>query len=200
IKDQSIFFMFVGDGATRQLVEMLSKELGLKNMIFRNPVPKGEVVDYLSIADVALIPLRKSETFKTVIPSKIFESAAMQRPILLGVDGEAKRLVSMYGAGLCFEPENERDFLAKLKELKENRGLYARLQEGCARLAADFDRKKLAREMLSVLQDAAGVEVVGRPEEVRHPLPASVIPYSARISVQRRLARMEASRKTSLKR
>ncbi|MFT7054643.1 MAG: hypothetical protein ACJAR3_000269 [Roseivirga sp.] len=38
-----------------------------------------------------LVPLRKDELFKTVIPSKIFETAAMCTPILLGVDGEARK-------------------------------------------------------------------------------------------------------------
>jgi len=34
----------------------------------------------------------------------------MQKPILLGVEGQAKELVEEYGAGLCFEPENRHDF------------------------------------------------------------------------------------------
>jgi glycosyltransferase involved in cell wall biosynthesis len=158
IDDPDFFFLFVGDGARRREVEALSKELKLDNVMFLDSVPKDMVPDYLSIIDAALIPLRKSDTFKSVIPSKIFESAAMRKPILLGVDGEAKRLVTRYEAGTCFVPEDEEDFITKLRDLRDDRERYGELTKGCARLAADYDRKKLAVEMLHILHEAAGVE------------------------------------------
>ena len=76
-------------------------------------VPKHEVVRYLSLMDVALVNLKKSDTFKTVIPSKIFEAAALQKPILLGLEGETKEIIEFFNAGACFEPENEVEFIAK---------------------------------------------------------------------------------------
>ena len=94
IDDPNFFFLFVGDGATKDQVRELSQRLRLKNVLFLDSVPKDQVPDYLSIIDASLIPLKRSETFKSVIPSKIFESAAMEKPILLGVDGEAKELVT----------------------------------------------------------------------------------------------------------
>ena len=86
-------------------------------------VSKEEVVRYISITDVALVPLKKSDTFKTVIPSKIFENAAMEKPILLGVEGESKEIIETYKAGLCFEPENEKEFLEKLNQLVGNQDI-----------------------------------------------------------------------------
>ncbi len=157
INDPSFFFLFVGDGARKREVEALSKDLKLDNVLFLDSVPKDMVPEYLSIIDAALIPLRRAETFKSVIPSKIFESAAMRKPILLGVDGEAKRLVTRYKAGACFVPEDEEDFITKLKDLRDDRERYRELKEGCARLAQDYDRKKLALEMLDILREAAGV-------------------------------------------
>jgi len=81
-------------------------------------VSKKEILNYLSIIDVALVPLRKNELFKTVIPSKIFEAAAMGKPILLGVDGESKILIEKYNCGLFFEPENEKSFIETLMRLQ----------------------------------------------------------------------------------
>jgi hypothetical protein len=46
---------------------------------------------------------------KTVIPSKIFESMAMEKPIVLGVEGESAELVIASGGGVCIEPENGKD-------------------------------------------------------------------------------------------
>ena len=110
---------------------------------------------YLSIMDAALVPLRKADVFKTVLPSKIFEASAMGKPIILGVDGYARELIERYGAGLCFEPENETDFLEKLFLIKNDKALHQRLKDGCLTLTSDFDRKRLAEEMYGYIKAAA---------------------------------------------
>jgi glycosyltransferase involved in cell wall biosynthesis len=116
-------------------------------------VPKHEVAGYLSILDAAIINLRKSELFTTVIPSKIFETSAMQIPILLGVDGESRAIVEAFGAGLYYEPENESDFVAKVNQLFTDTSLYTKCKEGGAKLALAFDRKILANKMLSTINE-----------------------------------------------
>ncbi len=153
LKDDNIHFLFIGDGARKNAVIQLAKEKGLDNVSFLAPVRKELVPAYMSIIDVALVPLLKSDTFKTVIPSKIFEAAAMRRPILLGVEGQAQEIVEQYGAGICFEPENEKDFLESISRIKADSGLYARLQDGCDKLARDYDRKRLAHVMFNYLKD-----------------------------------------------
>lgn len=147
-----ILFLFIGDGAEKQNLIIQSKKLGLKNTLFLNSVNKTEVVDYLNLLDIALVNLKKSDTFLTVIPSKIFEAAAMQKPILLGLEGESKGIIEKYQAGLCFEPEHRTGFINKLKKLKEDKDLYKTYQEGCLKLAKDFDRKKIAKNLLTKLQ------------------------------------------------
>ncbi len=121
-----------------------------------DPVPKSEIGQYISIIDVALVPLKKSDTFKTVIPSKIFENAAMEKPILLGVEGESKEIIQSYGAGICFEPENEVEFLDGVQKFRSDKDLYRRCQEGCRRMAHDFKREHLAEEMLGILKTVNG--------------------------------------------
>jgi glycosyltransferase involved in cell wall biosynthesis len=151
IDDPSIHFLFIGAGAEKKHLEVLIEEEQVKNVTLHGLIAKEMVPDYLSIIDVALINLKRSETFKTVIPSKIFESAAMGKPILLGVDGEARALVESYSAGIFFESEDEADFLIKCKELKSDRVLYNKFQEGCLKLALDYDRIKLAKRMVELL-------------------------------------------------
>ena len=150
--DDNIRFLFIGDGAEKKKLLELNKKLGLKNTVFIDFVPKSEIQKYIAITDIALVPLKKSDTFKTVIPSKIFENAAMRKPILLGVEGESKEIIQSYGAGLCFEPENPNDFIDKLMKLYTDADLYKKCQSGCEKLALDFDRKKLARKMLEVIK------------------------------------------------
>lgn len=155
LPDADIHFLFVGDGAEKERVVSVARELGVKNVTFVPPVSKDEVGRYISVSDAALVPLIKAETFKTVIPSKIFESAAMRKPILLGVEGQAKEIVEAHGAGVCFEPENEAAFVRQVRRLKNDPDLYIALQEGCDRLARDFDRCKLAGQMLEILECTA---------------------------------------------
>lgn len=146
-----IHFLFIGDGAERKNLIHLKDSLELINATFLPSVDKNQVVRYLSIIDVALVNLRKSDTFLTVIPSKMFESAAMRKPILLGVEGESKEIIEKYEAGACYEPENKGDFIEKvLKVIQPDN--YTKYQKGCNRLVYDFDRKKIAKNMLKDIQ------------------------------------------------
>lgn len=146
-------FILMGEGAEKEnLLEMKERE-GIDNVTMLNSVPKKEVGRYISVLDLSLINLKKSPLFQTVIPSKIFENAGMQIPIIMGVEGEAQQIVEGYGAGLCFEPENEDDFVKKLSQLLEDETLYSSCKSGCERLSEDFDRKKLATDMLKILEE-----------------------------------------------
>ena len=78
----------MGDGAKKESLQKRVQEEQIGNVTMLPPVPKEEVSRYISITSAALVNLKKSPTFLTVLPSKIFENAAMQKPILLGVDGD----------------------------------------------------------------------------------------------------------------
>ena len=155
IKDlnKDIQFLFIGGGANKSKLLNQAKSLKLKNCTFLDFVPKSEISKYISITDVALVNLKKSETFKSVIPSKIFENAAMRKPILLGVEGESALIINSYEAGECFKPEDKNDFLTKLnkiyiKKVSGSNSYY----EGLTRLANDFNRQVLAKRMLDLIK------------------------------------------------
>lgn len=152
LRGSDFHFLLIGDGAEKENLLRLKEELKCDNVTMLDSVPKVEVREYISILDAALINLRKSELFTTVIPSKIFENAAMEIPILMGVEGEAKEIIEKYDAGICFEPENAEDFIEALKKIseKENQDRY---KEGCRKLATDFDRKNLALKLQKILHN-----------------------------------------------
>ena len=152
-EDTRLHFLLIGGGAMKESLLKLKDDLGCTNVTMLPPVMKEEVARYISILDVCLINLKKSPLFTTVIPSKIFENAGMGIPILMGVEGEAKDIIMEYGAGLCFEPENFDDFRDKLSALLQP-DTYAKCKEGCRRLAENFDRKRLAANMLEVIAAA----------------------------------------------
>ncbi len=153
LKDTSIHFLFIGDGAVKSDLVKSASFLKLDNITFLDPIMKEEVPRYLQILDCALVPLKKSSTFEGVIPSKIFETAAAGIPILIGVDGEARLIVEKYNAGIFFEPENETDVINKLMFLKLETTTNQHLKMGCEKLVKDFDRKNLALAMLTTVQE-----------------------------------------------
>jgi glycosyltransferase involved in cell wall biosynthesis len=153
IKEPNIHFLFVGDGAAKKSVLSKAEELKLKNVTFLDPVPKEEISKYISIIDVALVPLKASDTFKTVIPSKIFESCAMNKPILIGVDGQAREIIEEFNVGVYFEPENKSSFIFGVKRLSTDKPFYDKLSFNCSKLVQDFDRDTLATQMYNQLKD-----------------------------------------------
>ena len=150
-------FLLIGAGAEREALLAKKETEGIGNVTMLDSVPKDQVVRYISILDLSLINLRKSDLFKTVIPSKMFESAGMQIPIIMGVQGEAEEMIAKYGAGLCFEPENEADFNAKLEQLLADPDLYDRCRKGGLELSSDYDRKVLAAMMLDCIRATVSI-------------------------------------------
>lgn len=155
IKDKDIHFVFVGSGANKENLLRQKEELQLTNVSMLPSVSKAETKKYISIFDAALVPLRKNETFKTVIPSKIFENAAMGKPIFLGIEGECKQIIEEHGAGICFEPENEKDFLEKLNILKNQPKEYQNFKRGALAMARVFNRQEAAIKLLKIILSVA---------------------------------------------
>jgi glycosyltransferase involved in cell wall biosynthesis len=108
----------------------------------------------LKEVDVALVPLRKLDLFQGAIPSKIFEALAMEKSLLLGVDGEArKHFIDKANAGLFFEPENIEDLADKMKQMAENRGDLKEMGMNARSYVSEhFNRNNIAKELLDVLK------------------------------------------------
>lgn len=143
--------MILGNGAEKENLQQKIERENIKNVVLLDTVPKNEVAEYIALQDAALVNLRRSSLFTTVIPSKIFETASMRIPILLGVDGEAREMVEEFGAGLFYEPENKEDFLEKLNTLFTSEDVYRGCCDGGEKLAHAYDRKRLAAEMLDII-------------------------------------------------
>lgn len=122
------------------------------------PVPRREVPGLIAAADVSAVLLRDEPSFARYLPSKIFEAMAMRQPILLGVRGEAARLVEGSGSGLAFSPGDPADALAKLRAFAVL-GPEGRRRMGAAArdyVLAHHDRDRQAEDLawfLSGLKD-----------------------------------------------
>jgi glycosyltransferase involved in cell wall biosynthesis len=104
--------------------------------------------------NASIIPLRKLELFLGAIPSKIFESLAMELPILLGVDGEARDLFIHQGqCGYYFEPENEEALVLAIRELcSDSRNFTKFGKNGRAYVQRQFNRERIAQAFMEELK------------------------------------------------
>ncbi|MSR69387.1 MAG: glycosyltransferase WbuB [Phycisphaerales bacterium] len=150
--DESITFVLLGDGARKDILKGKAEKMGLRNVRFVDSVGKDEVPKYWALLDVAIIHLRRTPLFETVIPSKLFECMGMGIPVLHGVAGESAEIVVREGVGIPFTPEDPAELLAALRRLKHDADLYARYHTNCLRAARNYDRTTLALNMLDVLR------------------------------------------------
>lgn len=156
LKEQAkIKFVLLGSGPEKEKLLEVKKQLKLENVHFLETVPKSKIVAVLAGVDAGIIPLRNIELFRGAIPSKIFELLAMKKPILLGVEGEAKELFIEKGkCGLAFEPENATDLADKVLYLSGNPLLISELgSNGYEYVKNNFSRKQIADRFCDLLTD-----------------------------------------------
>ena len=154
-----VVFLLAGDGARLDALRAEAARLGLDNVIFAGQIDHREIPDLLAVADAFLVHLRSAPLFATVLPSKIFEGAAMGLPLLAGLDGFARRLVDEAGAGRCFPPEDDAELAEAVLQLAGDPSLRRRLgAAGHALVAREFDRDALAARYLDIVERTAAPE------------------------------------------
>ena len=161
--EKNLRFILAGAGAERSALMAEARNRRLDNVVFVPPQPKENMPAIWSLCDVALVHLRNTDTFKGVIPSKIFEAMAMGLPIILATpEGEASRIVAEDRAGI-WVPAEDPDALAQaVRRLMYDSEARRALAAQSLAAAPKHTRENQARKMLAVLELAAA----GRGAEV----------------------------------
>jgi len=149
---KDIVFLLVGDGAERSRLVTMRNEMKLSNVLMLDQQSKEKMPELWSLSSVSLVLLKKSALFKTVLPSKIFESMAMERPVILGVEGESAELVMSASGGICIEPESAKDLASQVLKLYRDPTMCQKLgSSGRRYVLKHFDRRVLARRFADVM-------------------------------------------------
>ena len=149
----SAMFLLIGEGAEKERIAKLARERELENVRFVDQQPRDQIPAYISAADVCLVMLKKSELFKTVIPTKLLEYMACERPVIAAVDGEARRMVEEARAGVYVAPENSGALVQALHELaKDVEKRRSMGINGRKYIAARFSRERTARDYVTLLE------------------------------------------------
>jgi glycosyltransferase involved in cell wall biosynthesis len=154
---KDIVFVLIGDGAERENLLARRDARKLDNVKMIPQIPREAIPTAWAAVDAAIVALRPTPVFELVIPSKMFEAMVMRRPILLGVKGEAARIVREGECGLTFEPSNAVELADITVVLADDPDNCKRLGENGYRLViSQYDREVLAQKYLNVLAEAAG--------------------------------------------
>jgi len=155
VKDKNIKLLIVGAGGETENVKTEAEKLGAKNVIFVGRQDKNEMPKWWSICDVGLVHLKGSQELAAAIPSKIFETMAMGKPILFaGLKGAGSYVVDKHEAGICVtasDPEALAEAMVTLSTDKELFQLYADKSLAAAPI---YSREKQAEDTLNSLKKA----------------------------------------------
>jgi glycosyltransferase involved in cell wall biosynthesis len=148
-----VMFLMVGEGSDKERVINRARSQGLTNMRFVGQQPREKVPEFISISDACLVLLKKAELFKTVVPTKMLEFMSCARPVILGVDGQARKIMDQARAGVHVEPENVAALVQVITRLAANPVLRETLgRNGRRHIVEHFSRQQTASAYIGVLE------------------------------------------------
>jgi glycosyltransferase involved in cell wall biosynthesis len=148
--------VLVGTGPEKERLQARARELGLRNLVFRPPVPKREIYGLLGQADAFWACSSDSELWEHGISfNKLYDYMAMARPTLIGVRCSTNPIL-LSGGGITVSPGSGRA-MAEGVERMLAAGHTGRLDMGRkarAFVETHFDLRKLAGGFESALVNA----------------------------------------------
>jgi hypothetical protein len=112
-------FVIVGDGGTKTKLQGELAKRGLTNVELRDPVNRDELKILYTNADYLFLHLNDYKAFEKVLPSKIFEFAAYDIPIIAGVSGFAYEFIKKNISNvILFKPCDVDDLVNQMRNFK----------------------------------------------------------------------------------
>ena len=155
-----VLFLLLGEGADRERIEQQARLKDLDNLRFIPQQPRQKIPAYICASDACLVLLRKSAVFETVIPTKMLEFMSCARPVILGVEGQAREILEAAQAGVCCEPGNPDALCRAILFLKQNREKAETLgRNGREYILRNLSRQRTAADYLEVLRKVSSADV-----------------------------------------
>lgn len=153
--DLPVAIRIVGEGVERAELESRARAKKIQNVTFHEAVPQAEVPAILASADAGLVILRAGPLFEQSLPTKLLETMAAARPVIVGADGLAARIVREADGGYVARAEDAADLARAIERCwhdpeRERKGAAAR-----ATAFADYGRGAILDRLEKMLREAA---------------------------------------------
>jgi len=134
-------FVIIGDGGARHKLDAALAAEGVTNVALHPPVSRHELLDAYAQADYLLVHLNDLDAFKRVLPSKLFEYGATDKPILAGVSGHAAQFIRTHlDNTLLFAPGNAAELVRRINQTPYRRQTRSRFVQ-------QFQRRTIMADM-----------------------------------------------------
>jgi glycosyltransferase involved in cell wall biosynthesis len=130
------------------LLERLSREVGLNDIIFLGFVPEDDLPGYYSTATLMIFPSRYGFGLSTL------ESMACGTPVIVGAALDAPEFVA--DAGILVNPDDIDEMAKSIIRVLTEPGLRERLSAKAVARAGEFSWEKMAQETLEVYSAVNG--------------------------------------------
>ena len=153
-----IVFLVIGEGAEKQNLISSIRARGLTNLVFLDQQSREKIPSYISLCDTCLVLLKKSDVFRTVIPTKMLEFMSCARAVILGVEGQAQQIIEEARAGLCIPPESPDSLAEAILKMRDDGKLRGEMGlNGRRYIISHYSREQTAARYISVLEQLLGL-------------------------------------------
>ncbi|MCP4049312.1 MAG: glycosyltransferase family 4 protein [bacterium] len=145
---KDIQLVFIGGGMKKDFLKEKCISQNIDNVKFIDAVPKSQMPDILSAADVCLATLKDIKLFSTVYPNKVFDYMAAGKPVILAIDGVIKEVIEKSGGGIAVKPGDEKDIAAAILTYYNDRSKLTEHGMKVKKFVAEnFERKSIAVDL-----------------------------------------------------
>ncbi len=147
-------FCIVGDGGAKGVLEEEIKKRDVANVELIPPVSRDRLLEIYNKSDFLFLHLNDYEAFKKVLPSKIFELATFDKPIVAGVSGYAAQFISDNVSNAILFPPCDVD--AMVNGLKNYNYVNEKRTDFMAKFSRDNINRQMAESILGYLKSSHG--------------------------------------------
>ncbi len=147
--DNRLKLMIVGEGGLYNELRKFVKKNNLENrIILTGWIPFEKVPEYISIADICLLPAYNNEVMRDIVPIKMYEYLGMGKPVVsTRLPGIMKEFGEDNGVFYVENPEQTLELATDLLEKAKNEGRKGR------KFAEKYDWKEIKKKFEIVLNN-----------------------------------------------
>lgn len=149
-----LVFLFVGDGSDKERLMKIKEEKKLDNVIFTGKQPKEKIPEFLNASAVSLVLSTGDPLFQKTIFAKVFEPMACSNPVIVGAEGETRKIIERARSGIGFQPGSVNGLVDAITTLYANPAMREEFgHNGRKFVEEEFSREKKAADYLQALEE-----------------------------------------------
>ena len=157
LKERSdITFHIVGDGSKLEECKLLSKELGLENILYYGRRPVSEMPKYYGLADAMLITLKDNKNISYTLPGKVQSYMAASKPIIGAINGEASQVITDAKCGFVCSAENYKELANLIIKFCDSDKKEEMAKDSYDYYIRHYSKEKFISKLENILIDLGG--------------------------------------------